>query len=209
MKRCPECEFIYEEEQTYCDMDGTKLIHDSQLLQSLSAEPTAVAKPSAWRNRLLIAVPMVAVIAMAFLALRTAMPSRMSATPVEVNASQSNTGSTEQNAAASSDESSNQPAREGVSETANPSEADTSGSSGDIDEAKQRSRTATTPTVASSARQPETTSQPVRSDKPATASSRTQPPPAKPTPTPAPKKESRIGSIFSKTKRILKKPFKL
>ena len=30
MKRCPECEFIYEDEQTICDMDGTKLALDSR-----------------------------------------------------------------------------------------------------------------------------------------------------------------------------------
>jgi hypothetical protein len=151
---------------------------------------------------------MVAVVLMAFLALRTAMPSRMSATstPVELNGSQSNIDSTEQSASASSDESSNQSARE--LGTTDPIEADANDSGGSKYETNQRTRTAT-PIVASSSRQSETTSQPVRSDKPATASSRTQPPSARPTPTPAPKKESRIGSIFSKTKRILKKPFKL
>lgn len=29
MKRCPECEFIYEDEQTICDMDGTTLALDA------------------------------------------------------------------------------------------------------------------------------------------------------------------------------------
>jgi hypothetical protein len=28
MKRCPECEFVYEENQNLCDMDGAVLVHD-------------------------------------------------------------------------------------------------------------------------------------------------------------------------------------
>jgi hypothetical protein len=28
MKRCPQCEFIYEEGQRLCDMDGVELVHD-------------------------------------------------------------------------------------------------------------------------------------------------------------------------------------
>jgi len=30
MKRCPQCEFIYEDEQSLCDMDGILLVFDSQ-----------------------------------------------------------------------------------------------------------------------------------------------------------------------------------
>ena len=29
MKRCPQCEFIYEDEQTMCDMDGAVLAFDT------------------------------------------------------------------------------------------------------------------------------------------------------------------------------------
>jgi hypothetical protein len=29
MKRCPQCEFIYEDDQGLCDMDGTQLLYDS------------------------------------------------------------------------------------------------------------------------------------------------------------------------------------
>ena len=28
MKRCPQCEFIYEDDQSLCDMDGCNLVHD-------------------------------------------------------------------------------------------------------------------------------------------------------------------------------------
>lgn len=32
MRRCPECDFLYEDDQVLCDMDGTKLIHDGREL---------------------------------------------------------------------------------------------------------------------------------------------------------------------------------
>jgi hypothetical protein len=32
MKRCPQCEFIYEDDQSLCDMDGILLVFDSQQL---------------------------------------------------------------------------------------------------------------------------------------------------------------------------------
>jgi hypothetical protein len=31
MKRCPQCEFIYEDHQSVCDMDGQDLLHDHAL----------------------------------------------------------------------------------------------------------------------------------------------------------------------------------
>jgi hypothetical protein len=34
MKRCPQCEFLYEDDQSLCDMDGKELIHDSIPLSS-------------------------------------------------------------------------------------------------------------------------------------------------------------------------------
>jgi hypothetical protein len=32
MKRCPQCEFIYEDDQSLCDMDGALLVLDSRTL---------------------------------------------------------------------------------------------------------------------------------------------------------------------------------
>src|SRR3954470_2105220 len=32
MKRCPQCEFVYEDDQSLCDMDGILLVFDSQKL---------------------------------------------------------------------------------------------------------------------------------------------------------------------------------
>jgi len=57
MKRCPHCEFIYEDDQSYCDMDGTKLAHDSRSLPKLQALSATSEPDSRWRSR---AVPVFA-----------------------------------------------------------------------------------------------------------------------------------------------------
>lgn len=60
MKRCPNCEFIYEDEQSHCDMDGTKLTHDSRPLPRLQALTTSTSDSSSdsrWKSR---AVPVFA-----------------------------------------------------------------------------------------------------------------------------------------------------
>jgi hypothetical protein len=53
MKRCPQCEFIYEDDQSLCDMDGILLVFDSQKL------PKQNMRKSHWRTRV---VPAVAII---------------------------------------------------------------------------------------------------------------------------------------------------
>jgi len=57
MKRCPKCEFIYEDEQSLCDMDGALLVFDSRTLPNLHA-----AKTTPKRNR---AVPAFATLILA------------------------------------------------------------------------------------------------------------------------------------------------
>lgn len=49
MKRCPQCEFIYEDEQSHCDMDGARLTHESHLL--LGTEALAIRAESADKPR--------------------------------------------------------------------------------------------------------------------------------------------------------------
>ena len=57
MKRCPQCEFIYEDDQSHCDMDGAQLAHDEHQLPKLQALTTRppVQKPKA-RSRILAMV---------------------------------------------------------------------------------------------------------------------------------------------------------
>jgi len=63
MKRCPQCEFIYEDDQSLCDMDGVLLVLDSRTLpntNALTTVPTKVPPPK--RNR---AVPAFATLILA------------------------------------------------------------------------------------------------------------------------------------------------
>ena len=51
MKRCPQCEFIYEDDQSLCDMDGILLVFDSQKLPKQGK-----SKKSQLRNRIMTVV---------------------------------------------------------------------------------------------------------------------------------------------------------
>jgi hypothetical protein len=43
MKKCPQCESIYEDDQSLCDMDGVLLVFDSRTLPNLHALATVSA----------------------------------------------------------------------------------------------------------------------------------------------------------------------
>ena len=43
MKRCPQCEFIYEDDQSLCDMDGVLLVFDARTLPNHHALATVSA----------------------------------------------------------------------------------------------------------------------------------------------------------------------
>jgi hypothetical protein len=65
MKRCPQCDFIYEDDQSLCDMDGVLLVLDTRNLPNLHAittVPATRAKAQTKRNR---AVPAFATIILA------------------------------------------------------------------------------------------------------------------------------------------------
>jgi hypothetical protein len=49
MQRCPECNFVYEDDQPDCDMDGTLLIHDPCELPS-NPRQVKNRRPSAWKR---------------------------------------------------------------------------------------------------------------------------------------------------------------
>ena len=80
MKRCPHCEFIYEDDQSHCDMDGTILAHDSRPLPKLQALSSTSEPDSRWRSR---AVP---VFASALLAIVLGVVYVVSIRQVEPNA---------------------------------------------------------------------------------------------------------------------------
>src|SRR5262245_13272617 len=52
MKRCPQCEFLYEDDQSLCDMDGVLLVLDSRSLPNINAlTTTSPAEPQPKRKR--------------------------------------------------------------------------------------------------------------------------------------------------------------
>jgi len=64
MKRCPQCEFIYEDDQSLCDMDGVLLVFDSRTLptHALATVPLTPSPAAQRRNR---AVPAFATLILA------------------------------------------------------------------------------------------------------------------------------------------------
>jgi hypothetical protein len=94
MKLCPDCEFIYEDDQSFCDMDGKELVFDpkplsfrenalskSMQLEALVASPATLAAgagpswaselppslPSRWESRSLAVAALAAVVIAALL----------------------------------------------------------------------------------------------------------------------------------------------
>ena len=174
MKRCPECEFIYEDDQSLCDMDGVLLVFDSRTLPNTKALTTVTTKEVTKRNR---AVPafatliLVLVLGMVYYVSTQQKAAQSAYTPATVESSV-NPAPAESPVQVSAPEPEPQPA---------------------VEEPKA---TATKPAAAAAV--------PV---KKATA----KPPTTSPTkPVTAEKKDdSKVGSFFKKTGRILKKPFKL
>ena len=187
MKRCPQCEFIYEDEQSLCDMDGALLVFDARTLPNLHAlAPVEVpAAPRAhWRHRTFPA--MAALILASLLSLgyfvstqRTA-PVRTSMPPMPLTSAPTTTAPTITSAAPAAEANQTPPAP-AVSE---------------LKAATVTTKGQTTPAV--------NTSSPAAAKKATAKTPTTQPKPEEPK-----KDESKVGSILKKTGRLLKKPFKL
>jgi len=203
MKRCPQCEFVYEDEQSFCDMDGSTLAFDSRQLPKLQALNHAAELAPAkafWRGRLVPAAAGLVLATVLGLVYYVSMQPQPRPQPQPTPAAQSRPtpapaveepGKTEstQNAA--------------VPETVAATVADEK-PAGAGEEKPGAGET-----------KPAATDKPEIAEKPASKKTRpatlntTQPSPAKPASTEAkPKKESKIGSVLKKTGRILKKPFK-
>ena len=65
MKRCPLCDFIYEDDQSLCDMDGIELVHDRGELVPANAAAHAVAVKSP-RKKLSVLPPVAAALGVVF-----------------------------------------------------------------------------------------------------------------------------------------------
>jgi hypothetical protein len=51
MKRCPQCEFIYEDDQSLCDMDGVLLVFDSRSLPNRALATVSAPVPGKAQRR--------------------------------------------------------------------------------------------------------------------------------------------------------------
>jgi hypothetical protein len=61
MKRCPQCEFVYENDQSVCDMDGSELIHEAVSLPlpplaEITGEPANAPAKSPRRSFVRLAI---------------------------------------------------------------------------------------------------------------------------------------------------------
>lgn len=54
MKLCPQCEFIYENDQSFCDMDGEALVYDIRAEVLPDPVPAASARPTKLRPRIAV-----------------------------------------------------------------------------------------------------------------------------------------------------------
>jgi hypothetical protein len=187
MKRCPQCEFIYEDDQSLCDMDGALLVLDSRTLPNLHAlatvevPVTAAASKAHWRHRTfpamaaLILATVFSLVYFVSTQRRVPAPPAVSGASIAVPAmelpSPSDANQTAPPPAAETNSAA--PATEAVKEEPKP-ESNKSSAPPSVKKASSK----TTPTI---------------ERKPAEETK---------------KDDSKVGSILKKTGRILKKPFK-
>jgi hypothetical protein len=169
MKRCPQCEFIYEDDQSLCDMDGVLLVFDSRNLPNFHALATVPDKPQPRRNR---AVPAFATLILVIVLGMVYYVSTQRKPIIDIPA---------------------------------PSAASTSNPVPEVNPTPQPQ-----PSQAIQVPTPEEP-KPAPTKEPAAAPVKKAP--VKPANTAAPaaepkKDDSKVGSFFKKTGRILKKPFK-
>jgi hypothetical protein len=177
---------VYEDEQTLCDMDGSKLAFDNHQLpklQALANPPNTMPPKVFWRGRL---VSLAAGLVLAtVLGLVYYVPTQRQARPHAVPAAQSRETSAAEEPA-KTDPAVNPKA------TVTPHQPDKVSS-------EPEAKPPATP-------KPETATNTTNKKRPANLNT---PQPAKPAAAvKKPKKDSKVGAILKKTGRILKKPFK-
>jgi outer membrane biosynthesis protein TonB len=184
MKRCPQCEFIYEDDQSLCDMDGALLVFDSRTLPNMHAlAPVAgvelpVASKAPWRHRTFPA--MAALILATVLSLVYFVSTQRGTAP-----------SAPVNVPSVTLPASKLAAPPQANPTPEPPAAQEEPAAAPVSKEEPK---------------PDTTkaSSPAKKANSKTSTTTTQPKPAE-----EPKKDdSKVGSILKKTGRILKKPFK-
>jgi len=196
MKRCPQCDFLYEDDQSFCDMDGEELAFDAESFPQPQRTAIASTALPAKSHSSRFAVAMMAAIvvaAISFVAYFTSsrlLNSRVEEVPPAASENQKIESSTPQS---TPDSTPTTPI-----ETPAPAKLSTSQS------AANSKVIASSSTNAKSATPSSPRWAPARDERKPAAERSSQRPAVVDE-----KKDSRIGSILKKTGRMLKKPFKL
>ena len=188
MKRCPECDFLYENDQRFCDMDGRELSLAPRpllLTEGLVPKPPAMLVKSQ-RRRLAVRVTAAIILgAVLFLAFYGSMH-RIPAEEISYSATKANASTIAAGNAA--------PERKPAAVTEQVSAASVETADQlvrDVRKAQGVSSPAKARTIAAPSRVPAAPRQEMKSDSKQENH----------------KKESKLGSFFKKTGRLLKKPF--
>lgn len=220
MKRCPECEFLYEDEQECCDMDGTVLRFTGSL-------PTLAPPQSNARKNLKSIGGGIAILLIALVVIGSVLVTLYRATPAKSSSSSATyqpAGANEvpkppvsaspevaapANSATPAEASSAPatPARDPFSQPSQPGQS--------IDEKQLMIEPATGPQMESpppviNAPRPEPSQTPPPPPRLNQIGVRPEPSPAKPaaqSKTPNQDQDSKVKSFFKKAGRVLKKPF--
>ncbi|HEV8138780.1 MAG TPA: hypothetical protein VGP81_03345 [Pyrinomonadaceae bacterium] len=228
MKRCPECDFLYYDEQECCDMDGTVLRFTSFLPSLAPPQPTERNDLKSIWGRLAIPLLTLVVIGSVLVTLYRAAPPKFSSVSAPKNqpagtnqdmklpASDSPQMVTTPAIPAESAEPSSVPATRAQNTAAKSTGRDPFSNEErlTIEPATRVQMEPRSPVINAPKPPPGQTSPPAASQKTAatanTASVHPQPPPAKPSPqskTQNQDKDSKVKSLFKKAGRVLKKPF--
>ncbi|MGH9907312.1 MAG: hypothetical protein ACRD8U_17220 [Pyrinomonadaceae bacterium] len=228
MKRCPECSFIYEDDQQLCDMDGKPLVHDlGPVPGQIEAESGEAKAPRSKRfaTQAIAGMVLVAILFIAYYFLtRWGTPSPPNPTP-STTTHQSSSGLSKPEQYAPTSVFDLQIDRPEASTRSDTKQSEPKVKTKQVATKTTKTETAPDPRLTISKRIPPLRSIPPLPQLPAAQSTekksnRTQasttvvikaPEPAK-TPskstTAANKKESKVGSFLKRTGRLLTKPFR-
>jgi len=182
MKRCPECDFIYEDTQCLCDMDGIALVHDSNFLPDDSTVIMSQLPRPVWRH-LMLALSIAVLAGLGFYGFNYPATAQRPVSSLVANASESAPQATSLDAGStvaiehSADD----------SDSKDESESAGTGSSGSAKDIR--------PTTSPNSQAAATSSKPQLARRRVNIGYSPE------------KRESKIGSFLKKTRRILKKPF--
>ena len=187
MKRCPQCEFIYEDDQSLCDMDGVLLVLDSRTLPNLHAlapieAPIVATTPRAhWRHRTFPAMAAL-ILATVFSLVYFVSTQRTVPAPAAVSGASIAIPPAELSSPSDANQAVPPPAMENSEAAAGVSEP-----------AKEETKTDSNKAATTAPPAVKKSSSKTTERRPAAE---------------AKKDDSKVGSILKKTGRILKKPFK-